>query len=171
MCQTFAASCIRTGVKEFLRMIEHHIERIEQPEFQIQFVALSGFSVLELVLTTHVNVKTLLTDMATGQVGVQGVYDRIVHILSEGIAKRDMSFDGSIVVYLYCLLHFDLDLAYSASLSVLRTRGLFWSRKLAFRIIEKNRVGHFRNVVDVSGYVEFDDRNYPQCSNALLRAS
>ena len=150
--------------------LEQHIKEIENPEFQIQFVALSGYSVLQLVLTTHATVRSLLTDLATGQVGVQDVYSRIVHILSNLVAKRDSSFDGSIVVYLYCLLHVDMDLAYRASLSILQTRGLFWSRRLAFRIIEKSKVGHFRNVVEVSGYVEFGDHKYPYYSDALLRA-
>ena len=170
MFQTFAADCIHTGVREFLRMFQHHIREIENPDFQIQFVALSGYSVLELILTTHVNVKSLLTDLATGQVEVQEVYDRMVHILPKRMAKKDSSFDGSIVVYLYCLSHFDLDMASRASLSILQRRGLFWSRRLAFRIIEKNKVGHFRNVVYVSGYVEYSGHNYPHCSNALLRA-
>ena len=129
-------SYIRTGVKEYLKMFNHHVKEIEKPDFQIQFVALGGYSVLELVLSTDAKVNSLLGELATGQVGVQEVYDRMMHIRSRVMAEKDLSFDGSTVVYLYCLSHMDLDLAYRASLSILRTRGLFWSRQLAVRIAE-----------------------------------
>jgi len=170
MSRTFAAGYIRIGVKEFLTMFEQHIAEIEKPDFQIQFVALGGYSVLELVLSTDAKVNSLMADLAANEVEVQEVYDRTVHILTRVMAEKDFSFDGSIVVYLYCLSFFDLDLAYCASLSVLQIVGLFWSRRLAFRIIEKNKVGHFRNVTEVSVYIEIGDRQYPYSSNTLLRA-
>lgn len=151
-------------------MFERHIEEIENPDFQIQFVALGGYSVLELVLSTDANVNGLLTDLATGQVEVQDAYNRLTHILSKVMVEENSSFDGSIVVYLYCLLHCDLESAFRASLLVLQTRGLFWSRRLAYRIIEKRRGGHFRNVTEVSVYVEVGDRNYPYGTETLLRA-
>jgi len=131
MSRTFAAGYIRIGVKEFLTMFEQHIAEIEKPDFQIQFVALGGYSVLELVLSTDANVKNLLADAATGQVGIHEVYERITHLLEVVETESELSYDGSIVVYLFCLIKLDPDLGYTASMEILDTKGLFWSRQLS----------------------------------------
>jgi hypothetical protein len=112
-------------------MFEYHIKEIENPDFQIQFIALSGFSVLELILSTHANIKSLLADLAAGQVKNQEVYERVLHLLPLVADEKKCSYDGSIVVYLYCLVERDPSLAYEASSCILNTGGLFWSRQLA----------------------------------------
>ena len=112
-------------------MFHHHIREIEKPDFQIQFVALSGFSVLELILSTHANVKSLLADMATGEVGIREVFERTLYLIQKVSTESQFSYDGSIVVYLYCLSERELSLANLASTEILNTKGLFWSRRMA----------------------------------------
>lgn len=112
-------------------MFENHIERIEHPDFQIQFVALGGLSVLQLVLSSHANVKSLLADLATGQVKNQEVYERILQLLPIVADEKKCSYDGSIAVYLFCLVERDPSLAYDTTSCILDTVGLFWSRQLA----------------------------------------
>ena len=115
-------------------MFDHHIEEIENPDFQIQFAALSGFSVLELVLSTHTTVTRLLADINTGEVVIQEVYERILHLLPLVDNDSGSTYDGSIAVYLYCLSQFDLALSYQASSRIQDVGGLFWSVQLAQRI-------------------------------------
>lgn len=112
-------------------MFQHHIERIEHPDFQIQFVALSGLSVLQLVLSSHANVKSLLADLSTGHVQSQELYKRILYLLPLVAEEKEFSYDGSVVTYLYCLAENEPDRAFKASLRILQTKGLFWSRQLA----------------------------------------
>lgn len=108
-----------------------HAKRIEDLEFQIQFVALSGTSVLLFSLSNHENVRDLLNDAANGEVVAEDVYLRILDLLPKVATEKEMSYDGSIVTYLYCLSAIDLSLAQRASLEVMRFSGVFWSRRLA----------------------------------------
>lgn len=117
-------------------MFEHHIERVEHPDFQIQFVALSGVSVLQLVLSSHANVKSLLADLATGHVRSQELYKRILYLLPLVADEKELSYDGSVVTYLYCLAENEPDLAFKASLRIRQTKGLFWARQLARAFVE-----------------------------------
>ena len=131
-------------------MFDHHIKQIETPDFQIQFVAVSGFSVLELVLSTHANVNGLLADVASGQVRIQEVYERILHLLQVVLEVRELSYDGSIVVYLYCLAECEANLAYEASLQILDTKGLFWSRQLARAFAKSYLAQQFAESVELT---------------------
>lgn len=117
-------------------MFEHHVREIEMPDFQIQFVALSGLSVLQLMLSNHANVKSLLADMATARVRSQVVYKRILYLLPLVATEKETSYDGSVVTYLYCLAVNEPDRAYQASLRILKTKGLFWSRQLARAFVQ-----------------------------------
>ena len=112
-------------------MFENHIREIEKLEFQIQFVALSGLSVLQLMLSNHANVKSLLAGLATGQVRNQELYERILYLLPLYEKQKELSYDGSVVTYLFCLVDRVPSLAFKASEHILRTKGLFWSRQLA----------------------------------------
>lgn len=120
-------------------MFDHHIGKIENPDFQIQFVALSGFSVLELVLEQHEYVRSLVAGVSSGEVLIEAVYQRILRLLPRVKNEVKHSYDGSIVVYLYCLSRFDLTLSYNASIRIQNTEGLFWSRRMARAIAEKYR--------------------------------
>lgn len=137
MSLTFAVGYIRTGVKGFQRMFDHHIKEIENPDFQIQFVALGGFSVLELVLEQHDYVRSLVAGLSRGEVLIEEVYQRILRLLPRVEKELDDSYDGSIVVYLYCLSQFDLALSYEVSVRIRDTRGLFWSRRMARALVKQ----------------------------------
>lgn len=137
MSQTFAAGYIRTGVKEFLRMFDNHIKEIEDPDFQIQFVALGGYSVLELVLEEHQHVRSLVAGLSRGEVLIEEVYQRILRLLHRVEKEVEKSYDGSIVVYMYCLSQFDLALSYEVSVRIRDTRGLFWSRRMARDLVKQ----------------------------------
>ena len=115
-------------------MFEQYTEKIEDNYFQVQFIALAGYSVLELVLQSHEYVRTLITGLNRGELQLEEVYDRILYLLPKVATEQDESFDGSIVVYLYCLSRFDLELAYDASVQTKGIVGLFWSRQLARRV-------------------------------------
>ena len=154
MSQISAAGYIHTGAKGFLRMFDHHLKKIETPDFQIQFVAVSGFSVLELVLSTHANVNGLLADVATGQVRIQEVYERILHLLQVVAEERELSYDGSIAVYLYCLSKLDTPLTLEAGDRIRKTKGLFWSRQLARYISERFRTQQLSRSLSMSSLYE-----------------
>ena len=117
-------------------MFERHVRRIEDPDFQIQFAALSGYSVLQLVLARHEFVRSLVASVASGEVELEDVYERIIYLLPRIGHEADKSYDGSIVVYLHCLALFDMNLAHEASEQIRDTAGLFWSRRMALRLLE-----------------------------------
>lgn len=117
-------------------MFDHHIEKIENPEFQIQFVALGGYSVLELVLEQHEYVRSLVTSLSSDDAQIEKVHERILYLLPRIEREVEQSYDGSIVVYLYCISKFDLTLSYEASVRIQNTKGLFWSRQMARKVVE-----------------------------------
>lgn len=118
-------------------MFDHHIKEIENPDFQIQFVALGGYSVLELVLEQHEYVRSLITSVSSDDVQINEVYERILYLLPRVETEVEQSSDGSIVVYLHCLSKFDLTLSYEASVRIGNTRGLFWSRRMARTVVKR----------------------------------
>lgn len=115
---------------------EQHITKIENSDFQIQFAALSGYSVLKVVLESHEFPCSLMMSLSRGEVEIQEVYERILHQLSRAEADLTMCYDGSTVTYLYALSQIDPDTAREASRQIMKARGLFWSRRLALRILE-----------------------------------
>lgn len=118
-------------------MFEQHIKEIENPDFQIQFVALGGYSVLELVLEQHEYVHSLVVGLSIGEVLIEEIYQRILCLLPRVEKEVEKSYDGSIVVYLYCLSKFDLTMSYEASVRIQNTQGLFWSRRMARTVVER----------------------------------
>lgn len=117
-------------------MYEEHIEKIEDIDFQVQFLALAGVSVLLSILERHDFVRSLIASIRAGEVQIEAVYERLLYALPRAARDRSKSWDGSIVVYHYCLAQFDSDLAYAASKRILDTTGLFWSRRQALRLLE-----------------------------------
>ena len=117
----------------------HHAKRVEDLEYQIQFVAISGTSALLLTLSKHDYARSLLNDIANGDVIAEGILSRILNLLPKVASEKELSYDGSIVTYLYCLSEADLSLAQRASRAILQTSGLFWSRRLARHVIELHR--------------------------------
>ncbi len=138
-------------------MFDHHKRKIEKPDFQIQFVALSGFSVLELVLEQHDYVRSLIAALSSGEVLIEAVYQRILCLLPRVEQEVNLSYDGSIVVYLYCLSKFDLTMSYKASIRIQKTAGLFWSRRMARAVVEMYREKQMRDSVVLSS--DFDHQS------------
>lgn len=157
-------------------MLENHVREIEKLEFQIQFVALSGLSVLQLVLSKHKSVTNLLDAITCGRVGIQELHTRILHLLLKVDTQRELSYDGSIVVYLYCLSKFDLDMAQNAGLEIFQVKGLFWSRRLARQVnqIYTNRQvkNSFSTTSDVSQSTTYEqtvqDLSFELASEAAI---
>ena len=112
-------------------MLESYLRAIESIEFQIQFAVVSGFRLLLSIISDLKIVKGLLRELAHDNEKAQVIYERIIHILPKVAKDKELSYDGSIVVYLYCLSERDLSLAYLASMEILNTEGLFWSRRMA----------------------------------------
>lgn len=160
---------------------EQHIKEIENPEFQIQFVALSGYSVLKLVLEEHEYVRSLVADLSNGEVQIEEVYERILCLLPRVEKEVKQSNDGSIVVYLNCLSKFDLALAYEASVRIQNSEGLFWSRRMARTLVERywekqisesmdssSSAGTSTLYYEDSSYLAFDSRSFARVSNMTV---
>ena len=113
------------------RMFKLYLQEIESLEFQIQFVVVGGFRLLLSIISELEVVKGLLRELAQDREKAHVIYQRIIHILPKVAKDKELSYDGSIVVYLYCLSERDLSLAFLASMEILNTKGLFWSRRMA----------------------------------------
>ena len=117
-------------------MIEQHVAKIEDVNFQTQFLAIGGYSVLELVLEHHEFSRSLVAAVSCGEVELEEIYKRVLCLLPL-VGEEETSHDGSIVVYLHCLALFDLKLAYEASVLIRETAGLFWSRRMALVVVKR----------------------------------
>ncbi len=152
-------------------MFQHHIREIENPDFQIQFVALSGYSVLELVLAQHEFVRSLIASLSTGEILIEEVYERILCLLPQVEKEVEQSYDGSIVVYLYCLSQFDLTLSYEASTRIQNTKGLFWSRQMARPVLESYWETQISDSLILSSTFSHQLVNIGAAANVVLLAS
>ena len=127
--------------------LSDYFEEIESLAFQIQFSVLSGLSSVEFALARNSTVTGML-DLVKGDVPlVQELYRRISYLLPKVAGETKLSYDESIVAYLYCLKKSDPLWAYRASEKIWDTDGLLWSRWLAYKIIE------FQQQVDASLYL------------------
>ena len=104
---------------------------IEAIEFRIQFVVISGFQHLLSVISAHEVANGLQRELAVDSENADVIYERIIELLPKASTVTEASYDGSIVVYLYCLSERDLSLAHKASTEIRDTEGLFWSRRMA----------------------------------------
>ena len=118
---------------------ERHLARIEHIDFQSQFIAISGMSVLDLILSTHAYIQKLLDDVKLDKIESKELYERIVYLLCQVENETETQHDASIVVYLYCLADQEPQLAYKASILVLETSGLFWARQFARGVVNSIR--------------------------------
>ncbi|MDE2821064.1 MAG: hypothetical protein OXT68_04280 [Chloroflexota bacterium] len=116
-------------------ILDKYIDKIETLDFQIQFSVLSGLSVVEFALSRNSIVNGLLDALHHEPDLATDLYRRIRYLLPQVAQKTTLSYDESIVAYLYCLNKKDLLLAYRASAPIWDTEGLLWSRWLAFKII------------------------------------
>ncbi len=116
--------------------LDNYFEEIESLSFQIQFSVLSGLSVVEFALSRNATVIGLLDVLHREADLAEDLYHRIRYLLPQVAQETNLSYDESIVTYLYCLNKRDLLLAYRASAPIWDTDGLLWSRWLAFKIIQ-----------------------------------
>ena len=116
--------------------LDDYFEEIESLAFQIQFSVLSGLSVVEFALSRDKTVSDLLALLRQEKHLAAGLYRRIRYLLPQVGHESNLSYDESIVAYLYCLNKTDLLWAYRASRLIWDTEGLLWSRWLALKIIQ-----------------------------------
>ena len=155
---------------------------IESTTFQRQFSVLSGLGVVQFALSRDEIVSGLL-DLLKHQTGLaESLYLRIRYLLPQVSQETNLSYDESIVAYLYCLNKTDLLSAYRASTLIWDTEGLLWSRWMAYNIIQL--VHQIEQSLDVSSVdsvsversiaedIEFVDTHSPATtSTAALAAS
>ncbi len=117
-------------------ILDKYFQEIESLEFQIQLSVLSGIEVLQFALARHATVKGLVAELEKHPCLSDCVYDRIKELLPKAATETDLSYDESIVTYLYCLNETNSLLAHRVSTLIWDTEGLLWSGWLAFQIIE-----------------------------------
>ena len=119
-------------------ILDKYFEDIESLAFQIQFSVLSGLSIVEFALSNNGTVNDLLDLIKNDTDLAERLYFRIRFLLPRVSQQTNLSYDESIVAYLYCLHKTDLLFAYRASalIWITETEGLLWSRWLAFKIME-----------------------------------
>ena len=116
--------------------LDDYFAEIESLAFQIQFSVLSGLSVVEFALSRDKTVDSLLALLKQKSELAESIYCRIRYLLPRASEETKLSYDESIVAYLYCLNKTDLLFAYRASILIWDADGLLWSRWLAFRIMQ-----------------------------------
>ncbi len=116
--------------------LDSYFEEIEKLSFQIQFSVLSGLSSVEYALSRDETVRSLLSLLEFESDLAEDVYLRINVLLPRVSHETKLSYDESIIAYLYCLNKVDQLLAYRASTLIWNTEGLLWSRWKAFKIIQ-----------------------------------
>jgi len=117
-------------------ILDKYFDKIETLDFQVQFSVLSGLSVVELALSYDETISGLLDLLRREARYAEDLYRRIRYLLPRVSQETNLSYDESIVAYLYCLNKTDLLFAYRASTLIWDTEGLLWSRWLAFKIIQ-----------------------------------
>lgn len=116
--------------------LSDYFKVIESATFQLQFSVLSGLGVVQFALSRDQTVRGLL-DMLKHESGLaESLYRRIRYLQPRVSQETNLSYDESIVAYLYCLNKTDLLFAYRASRLIWDTEGLLWSRWLAFKTIQ-----------------------------------
>ena len=95
--------------------LDSYFEEIESLPFQLQFSVLSGLSVVEFALSRDEIVNGLLALLREETGYAEEIYRRIECLLPQVARDTNVSYDESIVAYLYCLNKVDLLLAYRAS--------------------------------------------------------
>lgn len=108
-------------------------ESIESLEFIVQFSVLSSFNSLRQAFAIDATVEALRSKLR----GQPGACQSVAGRISQVLGKSDVElYDESIAAYLFCLSHEDRALAQKASEEILESGGLWWSVKLARRVIE-----------------------------------
>ena len=128
--------------------LSDYFKVIESATFQLQFSVLSGLGVVQFALSRDQTVSGLLDMLKQESDLAESLYRRIRYLLPRVSRETNLSYDESIVAYLYCLNKTDLLFAYRASTLIWDTEGLLWSRWLAFKIIQL--VQQVEQTLDVS---------------------
>lgn len=116
--------------------LSDYFKVIESTTFQLQFSVLSGLSVVEFALSRDKTVSSLLALLRQEKHLAEDIFRRIGFLLPQVGQETKLTYDESIVAYLYILNKIDLLLAYRASRLIWDTDGLLWSRWMAFNIIQ-----------------------------------
>ncbi len=116
--------------------LDSYFEVFESLSFQVQFSVLSGIQSVKRALARDETVTALMAELAAHPRLVAKVFERIRRLLPLTADATDLSYDESIVAYLYCLKRHDMNLAGRASRLIWDTGGLLWSCWLSYEIIE-----------------------------------
>ena len=117
--------------------LEDYFEEIESLQFQIQFSVLSGMNILLRALSQHSTVSGLVTFAENHPDYAQQIFNRIHYLLPIAETETKLSYDESVVTYLYCLSQLNLSLAQRASIQILQDKRLWWSTQLAQQLIKE----------------------------------
>ena len=112
----------------------NYFAEIESLEFQIQFSIVGGFRILQLAMARHPTLIILISEMKECSELLDAVNSRIMLLLERVDTETQLSYDESIVAYLYCLYKVDPLIAHKASLMILEHGGVWWSVQLALYV-------------------------------------
>ena len=116
--------------------LDRFFAEIESLRFQIQFSVLSGIQSVQRALARDETVSDLLAELERQPELGKVVCERIRTLLTIANQVTDLSYDESIVAYLFVLKRRDPALAHKASQLIWETGGLLWSCWLAGDILK-----------------------------------
>ena len=117
--------------------LDSYFAVVETLSFQVQFSVLSGIQSVQRALAQDETVRGLLEALNSQPKLAEQVLDRIRHLLPLAKVDTGLSYDESIVAYLFCLKRHDLIVARRASTLIWDSGGLLWSCWLAHQILEE----------------------------------
>ena len=110
-------------------------DQIESLLYQANLSVASGMSGLLVALESTEVVQGLIAELDSRN-AIAALRDRIDCLCGKAADENRIDCDESLVTYLYALSKADPDLARDASHQIMRARGLFWSRRMALRLLE-----------------------------------
>ena len=134
--------------------IDSYCAVIESLPFQVQFSVLSGIQSVQRALSRDDTVKALMVELAAQPSMANVLFERIRFLAPRASVVTNLSYDESIVAYLYCLKKHDLTVARRASHLIWDAGGLLWSCWLAHEIIEFTR--EIEESIDFSSIATID---------------
>lgn len=146
--------------------IDDYFQEIESLPFQIQFSVLSGLKLLLHSLSEHPTVNGLISLANDNPEYIKQIVQRIKALLPIANTETTLSYDESIVTYLYCLSKLDINLAQQASLLTLKENGLWWSSQYALQL--ENSLKTILKSIDLSANDTGGNEQYMYPDNTLI---
>lgn len=115
--------------------LQIYYDEIESLLYQANLSVVCGMSVLLSALETADVVQAMIRELDNRD-SLRALRGRIGFLCGRATDEGRVDYDESIVTYLYALSQIDPALAREASCQIMNARGLFWSRRMALRILE-----------------------------------